>query len=358
MIEFVRSENLKVGDIIEKPLYDEKCRILMKAGNPLTQTAIRLIKQNGYKGIYIENNDSLRRELIPIAEPLIDELQQLKLMNLLKDIYQNKNISRDFFDKQFMVHKKQLHDFLEEMIDALVQAEREGRLLFEIEDSRNAGTWIFYHSISVCLLSIGIAIKFGKSKPEIMDIALGAIYHDLGKGWFPDDLVNRVGLSESERRQLRAHPEKMFRFLQKHNYPVATLYGVWQHHEKINGTGYPQQLKGDKIVESARIISCANVYDNMINKNPYEGESFYQEDAIEYLSANAELDMNCLKALLQIVVPYPVGTRVYLSNTQQGVVVKNNVGMPLRPILIVNKELVYLNQDERYRNVTICNIIR
>ncbi len=358
MVEFVRTEHLKVGDVIEKPLYDEKCRILMRAGNPLTQTAIRLIKQNGYKGIYIKNDDVLRREQVPIAEPLIEDLQQLQLMNLLKHIYENKNISRDFFDKQFLADKKQLHDFLEDMIDALVKAEQEGRLLFEMEDPRNAGTWIFYHSINVCLLSIGMAIKMGKSKPEIMDIALGAIYHDLGKGWFPDNLVNRMGLSESERRQLREHPEKMFRFLQKHNYSVATLYAVWQHHEKINGTGYPQQLKGDKIVESARIVSCANIYDNMINMNPYEGESFYQEDAIEYLSANAELDINCLRALLQVVMPYPVGSRVYLSNAQQGIVVKNNVGMPLRPVLIINKELVYLNKDERYRNVTICNIIK
>lgn len=358
MVEFVRTEHLKVGDVIEHPLYDEKCRILMKAGNSLTQTAIRLIKQNGYKGIYIKNDGGLRREQIPIAEPLIEDLKQLQLMNLLKHIYENKNISRDFFDKQFLADKKQLHNFLEDMIDELVKAEQQGRLLFEMEDPRNAGTWIFYHSINVCLLSIGMAIKMGKSKPEIMDIALGAIYHDLGKGWLPDTLVNKAGLSENEKRQLREHPEKMFRFLQKHNYSVATLYAVWQHHEKINGTGYPQQLKADKIVESARIVSCANIYDNMVNMNPYEGEAFYQEDAIEYLSASAELDIQCLRALLQVVVPYPIGVRVFLSNTQQGIVVKNNAGMPLRPVLIINKELVYLNKDERYRNVTITNIIK
>uniref|UniRef100_UPI0040568268 HD-GYP domain-containing protein n=1 Tax=Agathobacter sp. TaxID=2021311 RepID=UPI0040568268 len=358
MIEFVRTEHLKVGDRIANPLYDEMCRVLMKAGRSLTETAIRVIKQNGYKGVYIENNDVLRREQVPIAEPLVDDLKQLQLMNLLKHIYQNKNISRDFFDKQFMADKHQLHEFLEEIIDALVKAEEEGRLLFEMEDSRNAGTWIFFHSINVCLLSIGMAIKMGKSKTEIMDIALGAIYHDLGKGWFPDNLVNKMGLSESERRQLREHPEKMFRFLQKHNYSVTTLYAVWQHHEKINGTGYPQQLKGDKIVESARIVSCANIYDNMVNMNPYEGESFYQEDAIEYLSANAELDIDCLRALLQVVVPYPVGTKVVLSNGQEGIVVKNSVGMPLRPMLIVNKELVYMDKDEKYRNVTVKGIIK
>ena len=271
MIEFIRTENLKSGDILAKTLYDETCRILMKAGGKLSDTSIRVIKQKGYKGIYIENNDGIRRESVPIPEPLIEELTQLQLMNLLKNIYQNKNIQKDYFDKTFMADKKKLHIFLEDIVDELVKANREGRLLFELEDARNMDTWIFYHLMKVCFLSIGIAIKMGYSKPEIMEIALGAIYHDMGKAWVPDAIINKKGLSEKEKELVRQHPEKMFRFLQKHNYSVTTTYAVWQHHEKISGTGYPLKLKCGKIIKSARIVSCANAYDNAVNMNPYEG---------------------------------------------------------------------------------------
>ena len=203
-----------------------------------------------------------------------------------------------------------------------------------------------------------MAIKMGLTKPEIMEIALGAIYHDIGKAWFADTLVNKKGLSKEERNLLRQHPEKMFRFLQKHNYSVATLYAVWQHHEKADGSGYPSALKEGKIVKSARMVACANVFDNLVNMNPYDGVSMYQAEVIEYLSANAELDMECLKAMLQVIAPYPIGTRVRLSNGVAADVLKNPPDVPLRPILLVGKELVFLHKDPNYRNITITGEIK
>ncbi len=359
MVEYVRTENLKPGDIIAKSLYDENGRTLLMATKTLTETAIRVIRQYGYKGVYIDNIDEFRRESIPIPEPLIDELTQMQLMSLLKTIYNNKAIQVDFYDAHFMSDKKKLHGMLEDIIDTLVKAEYQGKLLFELEDSRNINTWLYFHSMNVCFLSIGMAIKLGLSKQEIMEIALGAIYHDMGKAWFADSLVNKQGLSEVERKTLREHPEKMFRFLQKHNYSVSTLYAVWQHHEKANGEGYPSGLKGGKIVDSAKIVAAANVYDNLVNMNPYEDKlSMYQSEAIEYLSANDDQDLTCLRALFLIVAPYPVGTKVRLSNGVEGIVVKNFPDFPLRPALIAGKDVILLHKDPTYRNTTITEIIK
>ena len=359
MIEYVRTENLKAGDLIARSLYDENCRILLKAGKALTDTAIRVIAQYGYKGVYIDHIDEFRRESVPIPEPLVDELTQLQLMALLKNIYSNKAIQCDFYNANFMADKKKLHEMLEEIIDALCKVNLEGKLLFELEDSRNMTSWLHFHSMQVCFLSIGMAIKMGLDKQSIMEIALGAIYHDMGKAWFADTIVNKKGITEEERALLRQHPEKMFRFLQKHNYSVATLYAVWQHHEKLSGEGYPSGLKAGKIVPSAKIVSCANVFDNLVNMNPYEGNlSMYQADAIEYLSASTEQDLECLRILFQIVAPYPVGTKVRLSNGMEGVVVKNFSELPLRPAIIAGKNVVLLHKDPAYRNITITEIIK
>ena len=359
MVEYVRTENLKPGDMIAKSLYDENCRVLLKAGKMLTETAIRVIAQYGYKGVYIDNIDEFRRESIPIPEPLVDELTQLQLMALLKNIYNNKAIQCDFFDANFMADKKKLHIIVEDIVDTLRKAETEGKLLFELEDSRNMTSWLYFHSMKVCFLSIGMAIKLGLDKQSIMEIALGAIYHDMGKAWFADTIVNKKGLSEGEKALLRQHPEKMFRFLQKHNYSVATLYAVWQHHEKINGEGYPSGVKAGKITSSAKIVSCANTYDNLVNMNPYEGSlSLYQTEAIEYLSGQSDLDTNCLRVLFQVVAPYPVGTKVRLSNDMEGVVVKNFSQFPLRPAVIAGRDVVLLHKDPTYRNTTIKEVIK
>lgn len=359
MVEYVRTDNLKHGDMIAKSVYDENGRILLTSGKMLTETAIRVIRQYGYKGVYIDNIDEFRRESIPIPIPLVDELTQLQMMALLKSIYNNKAIQCDFFDSRFMADKKKLHEFLEDIVDTLQKANAEGKLLFELEDSRNMTSWLYFHSMKVCFLSIGMAIKLGLGKQEIMEVALGAIYHDMGKAWFADNIVNKKGLTEPERAMLREHPEKMFRFLQRHNYSVATLYAVWQHHEKINGEGYPSGVKAGKIMPSARIVSCANAYDNLVNMNPYEGSlSMYQADAIEYLSASADQDVNCLRALFQIVAPYPIGTKVRLSSGVEGIVVKNFPDFPLRPALIAGRDVVLLHKDSNYRNITISEVIK
>lgn len=358
MVEYVRTENLKPGDMIAKALYDENGRVLLTVGKMLTETAIRVIAQYGYKGVYIDNIDEFRRESIPIPAPLIDELTQLQLMAVLKSIYNNKAIQCDYFDAHFMVDKKKLHELLEDIIEVLLKADTEGKLLFELEDSRNMTSWIYFHSMQVCFLSIGIAIRLGYGKQEIMEIALGAIYHDMGKAWFADTVVNKKGLTEQEKTILREHPEKMFRFLQKHNYSVSTLYAVWQHHEKTNGEGYPSGVKAGKIVPSARIVSCANAYDNLVNMNPYEDSfSMYQSEAIEYLSASEEQDVDCLRALFQIVAPYPVGTKVSLSNGVEGVVVKNFPELPLRPAIVAGREVILLHKDASYRNITIKKVV-
>lgn len=202
-----------------------------------------------------------------------------------------------------------------------------------------------------------MAIKMGLRKNETMDIALGAIYHDMGKAWFTDSIVHRKGLGEIEREMLREHPDKMFRFLQKHNYAVTTLYAVWQHHEKINGVGYPSGVKAGQFTQAGRIVACANLYDNLVNMNPYADESMYQADAIEFISANEEQDIECIKALLQIVAPYPVGTRVRLSNGVEGVVVKNVPQFPLRPIIVSGREMMIMHHNPAYRNVTIMEVV-
>lgn len=78
MREYVRTNNLREGDELSENLYDEKMRVLLRTGNKLTGRAIDMIRKLGYKGIYIENHDEIRREAIPLAEPLLDNERMLR----------------------------------------------------------------------------------------------------------------------------------------------------------------------------------------------------------------------------------------------------------------------------------------
>ncbi len=358
MLEYVRVENLKIGDICAKNLYDETGYLICEGDKTLSAQAIKAIREFGYKGIYILHPGNNRRELIPLMEPLFDDMMLIDLFKTTRSLFMNHEVIYDAFNPKFMEDKKKLHELADQIVEVLIQADKEGRLLFEVEDQRTFNTWIYFHSVMVCFLSVGIAIKMGVPRKEITDIALAAIYHDVGKARVDAKVVNAREITEAEREILRNHPENMFLFLKKHGYSMTTLFGVRQHHEKMDGTGYPLGLKGKLIAQSARIIACADAYDHLVNKDPYKAKSMYAAEAIEYLSVNQEQDIACLKALFQIVAPYTVGTRVQLSNGAEALVVKNSTLQPLRPSVLIDKELVQLDSDINYLNVTITGIVK
>ena len=247
MHEYVRIKNIKEGDVLGKTVYDEKCRILLKTGNSITNRSLATLRDLGYKGLYIENDTSKRREDIPIAEPLLEDITVLQLIGLLNDLFNNRNPETNVFDPMFTVTRKKLEDIVEEMVDKFFLLEAEGKLVYETEDARNNKNWLLYHSLNTAIITCGTAIKMGLPKSDVIFITLGAIYHDYGKALLNIVLINNTNLSNRDREEIRTHTEKAFRVFQRLNYPLETTYSIWFHHEHCDGTGYPKAVKGDKI---------------------------------------------------------------------------------------------------------------
>lgn len=357
MHEYVRIKNIKEGDILGRTVYDEKCRILLKSGNTVTNRSLVTLRELGYKGLYIENDTLERREDIPIAEPLLEELTILQLVGLLKELYENKNIELNVFDITFAATRKKIEELVEEMVKTFIELERSHKLIYEMEDTRNNKNWIYYHSLNTTIISIGIAIKLGLDKKRIYDIALGAIYHDLGKVLIEKGLIDKANLTPKEKEVLRQHPEKAFRVFQRLDYPLDTTYGIWLHHEHCDGSGYPKQVSDSQIPLAAKVIGLASYFDNIINFTPYNDNPMYQHEAIEMVSADSKFDNDCKRALLKFVSAYPVGSKVELSDGNQGLILKNHPDFILRPYVLVGRELYDLVSDEKCRNITITKII-
>lgn len=110
--------------------------------------------------------------------------------------------------------------------------------------------------------------------------------------------------------------------------------GVLQHHEKLNGRGYPMGVSAEKISPYAKILSIADIYDALVTERPYK-KGFSQQDAIEMIMAMTdELDITFMRNFLGIVILYPVNSVVTLSNGEKAKVLKNNPQYPLRPKVI------------------------
>lgn len=354
--EYIKIANSKAGDVVGYTLYDSKSRVLIRAGNRLTEAGIRAIKEQGYKGIYIQHESTERREEIPVAEPLISEPLCIQIVNFLKDIVAKTDVNDSRFDPQFYVYRRRVEEYVQELVDSFFEHEENNTLLFETEDTRTYNTWLYYHSLNTCLLSIGIAIKKGLSKKETYEIALGAIFHDIGKMFIPRELVNKLNPTDREKAEIRKHCEIGYKLFTKYDYSINTRYAIWFHHEREDGSGYPNGVLGEKIPLAAKIVSLASTYDNMVNYNPFFANPMPQSEALEQICGDKRFDTGCVIALTQFVVPYPMGVRVKLSDGREGLVLKNVPGFPLRPILISGKEILNLAKDEKLLNLTITGV--
>jgi putative two-component system response regulator len=159
-----------------------------------------------------------------------------------------------------MVKEKTLE--LERMLEATISVTT---LLTEIRDPYTAG-----HQHRVAKLAVAIATSMKLSADKIKAVDLAGTLHDIGKIRIPTAVLNRPGkLLESEREFLKIHPEIGYKLLKTIPFPYPVAEIVLQHHERMDGSGYPKGLKGDQIMLEARILAVADVTEAQSSYRPY-----------------------------------------------------------------------------------------
>jgi HD-GYP domain-containing protein (c-di-GMP phosphodiesterase class II) len=140
------------------------------------------------------------------------------------------------------------------------------------------------HQRRVTKLCRAIATELGFPWERIQGLRMAAAIHDLGKILVPAAILNRPGpMSEHEMGIIRMHPETAFDILKGIQFPWPLAETIYQHHERLDGSGYPQGLSGDQILLEARILAVADVVESMAFFRPYRGEPLGLAEAIEEL---------------------------------------------------------------------------
>ena len=353
MREYVRTKNLRAGDVTSETLYDEKMRVLLRSGRVLSSRAIDMIRRLGYKGIYIEHSELIRREDIPLPEPLLDNEKMLRMAAQIREML----VRMEKDGSQIAGFIDVLEENVEDIVAIMKERADHHVLTYEMHDMRMASNWLYYHSISTCILSAGIALMLGYTDEKVRNIALGGMLHDIGKTFFENSLYEKTAITGDERELLRTHPEQMFRLLQRVTIlPVETTYAVWQHHEKCDGSGYPMGIPQKKIHQSAQIVGLANAFDNMTNLTPYS-DPMTGVDVFEFLAGCGQYSVECVQALRAFASIYKVGTKVLLSDGRIAVVLKNVPGIPERPYLLCEGKVLHMVHDHDLMAVVIVDEI-
>ncbi|MCU9612553.1 HD-GYP domain-containing protein [Caldibacillus lycopersici] len=180
------------------------------------------------------------------------------------------------------------------------------RALAKALDTRDTHT--LYHSENVANFSVQIAKKMNLSEQKCREIQIGALLHDIGKIGIAEHVLSKPGkLTSDEYELIKSHP-KIGHDIIKHvnNFQDSGVLDiVLYHHEKFDGTGYPNGLKGENIPLEARIVAVADAYDAMVSKRIYKNE-------MDYASVRQELINNKGKQFDPEIVD------VFLSLLDQG----------------------------------------
>ncbi len=197
----------------------------------------------------------------------------------------------------------------------------------------------YIHSVNVSVLMAGFASALGFSKDKTFDLTIGGILHDIGKMKIPEQLLKKGSVYTMQEMELiRRHPTIGVEILKKMSLkiPETSYKIIEQHHERFNGSGYPQKLKGKQICESAMICAITDVYDTLTSDTGYRRPCLPQEAlAIIFQGADEEYPRAMVEHFTKMIGIYPVGSFVRLSSKEMGVVIKINRNFLLYPQVMV-----------------------
>jgi len=202
------------------------------------------------------------------------------------------------------------------------------------EETRN------YHALNVTVLSLMLAREIGLGKPRMLDLGLGALFHDVGKGRVPIQRFskgNLTTLNRVVREYYREHPVIGARIVSAFAaFPPDALDVVLKHHESIDGQGFPAGLSGDDVPLLARIAAVADTYDTLCNRKDDKGYATPHEALRAMYGKKTSLDQMLLASFIRSIGVYPPGSIVELSNGLTGMVVSSSPRASFRPSVLAH----------------------
>ncbi len=233
------------------------------------------------------------------------------------------------------VSLKELSDKVKTLCDVILENRR--YVLRILGDAANDSNYLVNHSVRSTVLSIVLGGHLKLPPHRLIELGVAAVLHEIGMVRLPPQLyMAHRKLSDQERKSITAHPILGYNILKEKQFPLAICLAALEHHERMNGTGYPRSLSGDKISLYARIIAVACSYDAVTASRPYKEAREGYEGMVDILkNEGKQYDDLVIKSLVYSLSVYPVGSYVLLSNSKLGQVIDVNPDNPRYPVVLV-----------------------
>lgn len=298
--------------------------VLIRAGSKNLNRYNKQLRKLGITSLYIEDTVS---EDIDI-EDIVSDKTRIKCKASLETVMNR-------VQTEFTVDSGLVKDMVGSLLEEILN---HPKTLFSLSALDNTDESTLNHSVNTTIYAVCLGMELQYGTRELMELAEGALLHDLGKVLIDKKvLLKPAKLTKEEFEEVKQHSSKGYDMLKKMpNMSERSRQISLYHHERIDGSGYPFGMKGDEIPQFAKLVAIVDVYEALTSERCYhKAMSPYQ--ALEILSEEAvtKMDMELTAKFMQNVAAYPNGTMVHLSDGNIGVVKKQNPSMPLRPVVRV-----------------------
>ncbi len=221
------------------------------------------------------------------------------------------------------------------LIDQLIKDESN---LLSLTAIKNFDEYTFAHSVNVCILSVALGARLGLSRRKLSELGFAALFHDMGKVKLPLDILNKPGeLNEKEWREIKKHPVLGVKALLSRRsldrFSTRAMVVSFEHHLKMDLSGYPQVSFKKDLNLFSRIVTIADVYDSMTSGRVYAKTPLTPDEALKRMieKQGKSFDPVLLKAFVNMLGIYPVGSLVILDTGEVGLVIEANPTELARP---------------------------
>lgn len=211
-------------------------------------------------------------------------------------------------------------------------------IIDQLHTIRCKDEYTLHHSVKVAVLSGVLATWLHYSETDLKDVILAGLLHDIGKIGIPGAILNKPSsLTVVERECMQQHTLKGYEIIKDKKYSPNVLAAVLQHHEKLDGTGYPRQLKGNDIHPFARIVAVADIYDALTSDRVYhKGKTPFEAVSILHREMFGQLDPGICMVFLNNIRGWIVGNSIQLSDGRVATVISLNQDYRARPVICTN----------------------
>lgn len=337
-------------DIVAQNVYGANGSLIVKAGMTINAKLVNVLNNNKIMSLYVTDDltEQIKKEF-----NLEDQFD-------LKDVIDphlrrtfNQNIKKRF---EAFKESKGLSRYSDEGNDLLnminhIASKIVGELSFKkdpmvsLTDIKHLDIYDYEHSVNTAVLSVLTGLNMGYNERDLLILAKGSLLMNIGNEFVMQSINKKTEpLNENELSLLKKHTI-VGRELLADN---TTIEGhvkniVLNHHERLDGSGYPRGIRAGSIDKYSKIVMIADVYDAMTSDRVHR-KAYSPNEALEFImGASGLFDHKSTTAFTRNIIPYPIGEYIALSNGDTGLVIDNNKNLPLRPVVRVLEGL-HINQ--------------